>query len=97
MRESKSLVVLTGAKRERGTRIASAPGGDTSGAVVSENERLLREENAALKAELVANRAARMFPSASTVIIAACIEENAVLKELKCATRLCMCNGVNSL
>ncbi len=34
---------------------------------------------------------------ASGIIIAACIKENAVLKEFKCATRPCMHNSVNSL
>ena len=32
----------------------------------------------------------------SCIIIGACIKENAVLKELKCAARPCMHNGVNS-
>ena len=35
--------------------------------------------------------------AASGFIIGACIKENAVLKELKCATRPCMHNSVNSL
>ena len=43
------------------------------------------------------NLSGKKLGVASGIIIATCIKENAVLKELKCAARPCVHNDVNSL